>query len=220
MKKDFLTAIIEFFKSLFSPKPVVEPEAKQEEKEEPPTEVETPAEPEIIPETIEEPVKKELVLELVRIYSCKSYTIGKLYINGEYFCDAIEDVDRGFTSETPLEEINKKKVYGETAIPTGTYEITMNVKSQKYSDFVRYKWAEKYDGYLPRLLDVPGFDGILIHVGNYANPDSYGCILVGFNKSKGMVSDSTTTFKLLMDKYMVPAKEEGTKIYIKITTKY
>lgn len=216
MAKNFFTVLIEFFKSLFTSKPVIEPEVK----EEPPTEIETPVEPEIMPETIEEPVEKKLELGLERIYTCKSYTIGHLYINGEYFCDTIEDTDRGFTSETPLEEIKKKKVYGETAIPTGTYEITMNTKSQKYSDFTRYRWAEKYDGYLPRLLNVPGFDGVLIHVGNYANPDSYGCILVGFNKSKGMVSDSTTTFKLLMDKYMVPAREEGTKIYIKISTKY
>ena len=219
--KNLFKSIVDFFKKLFSKKEESKPPVT--EVDEPPTEIEVdiPTEPEITTDTNEsEGMKNELKLEVVRVYKCKSYTIGKLYINDEYFCDTIEDVDRGFTSETPLEEIKKNKVYGETAIPTGVYEVTMNVKSQKYSDFKRYKWAEKYDGYLPRLLDVPGFDGILIHVGNYANPDSYGCILVGFNRSKGMVSDSTTTFKLLMDKYMIPAKENETKISIKISSKY
>ena len=162
---------------------------------------------------------KDLILELKRIYTCNTYTIGKLYINGEYVCDTIEDADRGLRSDMPLKEIKAKKVYGETAVPTGTYEITMDVKSSKYSDFNRYSWAKPYNGYLPRLLDVPGFDGVLIHVGNYAK-DSLGCILVGLNKAKGCVSDSTITFNLLMDKYLLPAKEKGVKFSIKITSEY
>lgn len=214
MGQGFLARILEFFKFLFSKKEDEKPVVT--ETEEKPTEQEVPVESEIIPE-IEEHVE-ELYLELKRIYKCSSYAIGKLYINGEYVCDTIEDTDRGLSSDMPLSEIKAKKVYGETAIPTGTYEITMSVKSSKYSDFKRYKWAEPYDGYLPRLIDVPGFEGVLIHVGNYANPDSYGCILVGLNKAKGCVSDSTVTFKLLMDKYMLPAKEKSSKILIKITS--
>ena len=94
------------------------------------------------------------------------------------------------------------------------------VCGRRDSDFERYKWAKDYDGYLPRLLNVPGFEGVLIHVGNYANPDSLGCILGGFNKAKGMVTDSTTTFKMLMNKYLVPASKQNTTISIKIIAQY
>lgn len=137
-------------------------------------------------------------LELKRVYKGNDYTIGKLYIDGEYFCDTIEDCDRGLTQDMSLEEINKIKVYGKTAIPTGTYKITLSVKSNKYSNFKKYKWAKICDGYIPRLLDVPGYEGILIHVGNKAE-DSSGCILVGQNKIKGQVINSTITFNKLYD---------------------
>lgn len=70
---------------------------------------------------------------LKRIAKKSTYTIGKLYVDGVYFCDTIEDKDRGLTQKTPLSEIKKVKVYQETAIPTGTYEITTNVISPKYS---------------------------------------------------------------------------------------
>jgi hypothetical protein len=166
---------------------------------------------EIISEKME-----ELILELKRIYTCDTYTIGQLYINGEYFCDTIEDADRGLTNDMTLVQIKAKKIYGETAIPTGTYEITMSEKSQKFGIKEPYK---SYGGFVPRLVDVKGYSGVLIHIGNYAS-DSLGCILVGKNKSKGAVLESTVTFKLLMDKYMIPAKEKGAKISIKITSKY
>ena len=169
----------------------------------------------IIGEIITEKME-ELVLELKRIYTCDTYTIGHLYINGEYFCDTIEDADRGLTNDMTLVQIKAKKIYGETAIPTGTYEITMSEKSQKFGSKEPYK---SYGGYIPRLVNVKGYDGVLIHIGNYAT-DSLGCILVGKNKSKGAVLESTVTFKLLMDKYMIPAKEKGAKISIKITSEY
>lgn len=51
-------------------------------------------------------------------------------------------------------------------------------------------------GRVPRLLNVPGYDGILIHVGNYAT-QSAGCILVGINDVKGMVTHSKETFTKL-----------------------
>lgn len=170
---------------------------------------------EIITETEEEKME-EMILELKRIYTCDSYTIGHLYVNGEYVCDTIEDADRGLRDDMSVDEITKKKVYGETAIPTGTYEITMDVYSAKFGSKTAYK---KYGGFLPRLISVKGYDGVLIHIGNYPT-DSLGCILVGWNKTKGMVSESTKAFNLLMDNYLVPAKENGIKISIKITSEY
>lgn len=134
-------------------------------------------------------------LLLDRIYKGQSYTIGKLYIDGEYICDTLEDSDRGLSDSMPLEEIQKNKKYGITAIPTGCYKVIMNVVSPKFKN---RSWAKPYNGKLPRLQNVKGFDGVLIHVGNTAE-DSLGCILVGENKVKGQVINSTATFNKLMN---------------------
>ena len=147
-----------------------------------------------------------------RVAKKNEYTIGRLYIDGNYTCDTLEDCDRGLTQEMPLEEIKAKKVYGKTAIPTGTYEIDMNTVSPKFKD---RSWAKPYGGKLPRLIGVKGFDGVLLHVGNTAS-DSSGCLLVGKNSIKGMITDSTRTFHTLMSKYLLPAKVSGNKITITI----
>ena len=134
----------------------------------------------------------EIVLK--RTYKGPEYTIGHLYINGEYISDTLEDTDRYLWEGMPIEEITSKKVYGETAIPYGTYKINMNTVSPKFKD---RQWAKPYDGKLPRLENVKGFEGVLIHVGN-SNKDTLGCILVGENKLKGMVINSTSAFNKLM----------------------
>lgn len=130
-------------------------------------------------------------LVLKRINNQDNYCEGKLYIDGIYQCDAIEDTDRGLTSEMSVAEIQSKKVYGETAIPKGTYQITLDVVSPKFKD---RSWATFCEGKLPRLLDVPGFEGVLIHVGNEAS-NSLGCLLVGQKTKDGWISNSTQTFK-------------------------
>lgn len=140
-------------------------------------------------------------LLLDRIYKGKDYTIGRLYIDGVYFCDTLEDTVR----DLPEEE----KVYSQTAIPAGTYKITLNIVSPKYSLRKSYDWCR---GRLPRLLNVPFFDGILIHAGNTAK-DSAGCILVGENKEKGKVLNSMATLKRLY-KRMKERKDEGITITI------
>ncbi len=144
-------------------------------------------------------------LFLNRFHKGSEYTIGRLYINDEYFCDTLEDVDRNLNQNMLLDEIKKIKINGETAIPTGTYKITLNVQSPKYKTYKQYSFC---NGYLPRLLDVPGYDGVLIHIGNYPK-DSLGCILVGHNDNKGMVCNSTATFKKLYEILVnVPDTEE------------
>lgn len=158
-------------------------------------------------------------LTLKRIFTNKQYTISHLYVDGIYLCDAIEDADRGLDDSMTEEEIRAKKVYCKTAIPYGTYKIMLNVKSPKYSNFSKYPWAKKYDGYIPRLKDVKGFEGVLIHVGNYAT-QSCGCLLVGFNTQKGMVTSSVYVFNKLMDEYLIPATERNEEIYITITSDY
>ena len=153
-------------------------------------------------------------LTLKRIALRSEYTIGKLYVNGEYVCDTIEDTVRDLDKDGKFAN-GEVKIPGKTAIPYGRYEITMKVKSPKYSNFSKYSWAKKYDGYLPRLLNVPHFDGVLIHVGNSAL-DSEACVLVGENKVVGKVINSVNTFRRLMDDYLVPAHERGETITITI----
>ena len=137
-------------------------------------------------------------LTLKRIFKGPRYTIGKLFINGVYECDTLEDHDRGLTSQMSLEEIKAKKVYGETAIPTGTYSINMTTVSPKFSKYPFYK--EVCEGKLPRLLNVKGYEGILIHVadGSKGADLVLGCIGIGKNKIKGGLLDGKETFKNLI----------------------
>lgn len=156
-------------------------------------------------------------IELIRTYTCPTYTIGHLYVDGVAVCDTIEDTDRGLDQSMSLVEIKRRKVYKMTAIPTGTYRVTMNVQSPKFSQMEYYK---KYcKGYMPRILDVPGYDGILIHCGSSAN-SSAGCLIVGYNTVKGRVTDSKKAWEKLMKQYLLPAKMLGNGITITISRRY
>lgn len=99
-------------------------------------------------------------LLLRRIARRSSYTIGKLYVDGAYFCDTLEDTDRGLDQSWGEAEILAQKIAGETAIPTGTYEVTLSVVSPRFGKKSAYAFCE---GKLPRLLHVPGFEGVLMH---------------------------------------------------------
>ena len=109
-------------------------------------------------------------LLLERRFKGDAYTVGTLYVNGKRFCDTLEDRVRDLAG-------GEVKVPGETAIPEGVYKVIVNR-------------SPKFGRELPRLLDVPMFEGVLIHRGNTA-ADSAGCILVGENKEKGKVLNST-----------------------------
>lgn len=127
-------------------------------------------------------------LTLKRIALKQTYTIGRLYIDGEYFCDTIEDKVRDLKKEP--------KIKGQTAIPYGTYEVITNVVSPRFKD---RSWAKPYGGKVPRLVHVPGFEGVLIHPGTDQNSTS-GCLIIGQNKIKGKVINSQKTFYALMSK--------------------
>ena len=132
-------------------------------------------------------------IKIKRVAKKPLYTIGHLYVNGRYFCDTLEDTDRGLTQQMSLEQIKRIKVQNKTAIPSGQYRVTLDVKSPKYSNYGRYPWAKPINGCVPRLLNTIGFEGVLIHVGNTAE-DPSGCILVGQNKVVGRLINSTATF--------------------------
>ena len=152
---------------------------------------------------------------LKRIARKATYTIGKIYIDGKYFCDCVEDKDRDLNRNGVFDN-GEKKVYAETAIPNGTYEVTMKVQSPKFSQRKEYNWWKvngKY-GYLPRLLNVPHFEGILIHAGSSAR-SSAGCIIVGYNTIVGQVTDSMNVCKKLYP-ILKAASDRGEKITIEV----
>lgn len=147
-----------------------------------------------------------------RKYKKETYTISNLYVDGAWFCNVIEDKDRGLTNDMDEGEIKKAKVYAETAIPSGRYQIDMNTVSPKYSGYKWYK--DNFGGRMPRLMKVKGFLGILIHPGN-TNKDSAGCLIVGINKQKGKVLDSRNTF-LKLWRILEKANKRGEEIWITI----
>lgn len=117
-------------------------------------------------------------IEVIREDYLDDRTLGKMYVNGEYFCDTLEDTDRALES-------GGTKIYGETAIPKGTYRVTM------------YYWS-KYHNHYPLLLRVPQYTGIFIHGGT--NPKStLGCIIIGTRSSSNTILNSKTYVELLRD---------------------
>ena len=153
-------------------------------------------------------------IEVKRKYKKGTYTIGKLYVNGKYVCDTLEDKDRGLFQGMSELEVSKIKVKNETAIPTGTYEVSLHTVSPRFGSQTFYK--SLCGGCVPRLLNVPGVDGILIHCGN-TDKDSSGCILVGKNTVAGKVLNSKATFTDLWNKYLSVAKRMGEKVTIIIS---
>ena len=110
-----------------------------------------------------------------------------------------------------LEEINKKKIYGQTAIPSGTYEVKMTYSNRFHSR----AWGKKYGGKVPELINVKGFGGVRIHPFNRAS-ESLGCIAVGKNSAVGMVTNSQAYYFKLLDDYIVPVVKKGEKITLTI----
>lgn len=110
-------------------------------------------------------------LEVRRVKKESDYTIGQLFVNGEYFCDTLED------------EIRQVKVMHETAIPVGTYKVTL-------------ERSPRFKRILPLLHNVPGFTGILIHSGN-TDKHTSGCILVGKSTGSTLINSLATLEKLM-----------------------
>lgn len=128
------------------------------------------------------------------------YTIGKMYIDGDYFCDTLEDRVRDINKNGKFDN-GEVKVAGETAIPYGRYQVVVNM-------------SPRFKRELPRLLNVSNFDGILIHRGN-TDKDSAGCILVGENKVKGKVINSTPYEQKLVS-ILKEIQNKGEEIWITI----
>ena len=101
-------------------------------------------------------------------------TIGQMWIDKEFACFTLEDV------------VRPEKIYGETAIPAGTYEVVITFSNRFRRD-------------MPLLKDVKGFEGIRIHAGN-THRDTHGCILVGLTMGTDKVLQSRDAYKLVFGK--------------------
>lgn len=140
-------------------------------------------------------------ITIERKYKKEKYTIGKMYIDGVYFCDVVEDKDKGLDDSMTESEITAIKVYGKTAIPTGVYDL-------------EWTFSNKFKRFLPEIKNVKGFSGIRIHSGNTAE-DSLGCPIIGENKIKGGVVNSRVTCERLFIIIKNTIKKEKIKIEIK-----
>ena len=146
--------------------------------------------------------------------SGNGWTHGRLSTDeGGFLCWTLEDTDRGLRQDMPLEEIKRRKVYGQTAIPAGRYPIQMRVSPRLGGR----PYAQKYGGKLPYIYGVPGWSGVIIHPFNLPS-ESLGCIAPGMLRSgiRGRIFDSTAAFYDLMDFYIWPAYLRGEKIWLTI----
>jgi len=133
----------------------------------------------------------ELVVE--RKYKKQGYTIGNLLVDGKWYCN---------TLEPPLgTEVEMRTAGSKKCIPPGTYNIRM-------------AWSQKFQEILPRIENVSGRFGILIHAGNTVK-DTSGCILVGRNLQVGRVLDSRKTLNMILALIKTAIKKEQIKITIK-----
>lgn len=139
-------------------------------------------------------------LRIKRRFFADTYTIGTLYINGERFSDTLEDKNRDVNKNGYFDG-TEKKVAGETCIPFGCYTVIVNRSPKMKRD-------------LPRLQNVPHFDGVLIHRGNSAK-DSAGCILVGENKVKGGLLNSAP-YEEKLTALLKQVQARGERIFLTI----
>lgn len=139
-------------------------------------------------------------IEVIRRIRTDHSTIGDLLIDGVFECLTLEDRDRGLKKDMPLEDIKAKKVYAQTAIPEGRYELIVN-------------FSNRFQHYMPLLLGVPGFEGIRIHSGNTA-ANSEGCILLGKTEAANFVGNSRMAYRSFLPKLRAVEKTE--KIFITI----
>lgn len=141
-------------------------------------------------------------LKVERVEKNSKATIGMLYIDGEPLVSTLEDIDRGLISSMTEAEIASIKVQNETAIPSGRYEVIIDM-------------SNRFNKLMPHILNVPGFEGIRIHPGN-SDIDTDGCILLGtWNKvDSDWISNSVDGFNAFYPKLQEGLKEGNVFINI------
>ena len=135
-------------------------------------------------------------LKVIRETKTDVSTIGRLFVNEKFFCYTLEDKDRGLKQTDTLLYIQAKKIFGVTAIPSGTYDLIINQ-------------SPKFKRMLPRILNIKGFDGVLMHRGNSAD-HSLGCILIGYQKGDNAIFESTKAENDLVNLLLLHREEKHT----------
>lgn len=123
-----------------------------------------------------------------RFKSDNDATLSQVSIDGEFQCFGLED------------EYREDKVPGETRIPAGEYRVGVRVVGGFDARYSR-KFPDFHAGML-QVLDVPGFEYILIHIGN-TEKDTAGCLLVGAGCSSAgelSISSSRIAYEALYKK--------------------
>lgn len=150
------------------------------------------------------------VVEVVRSIFLDRATIGKMFVNDNFFCYTLEPHFIDFSSDeynkniiaseiSAVKSVQKRFYNKYVAVPNGVYDLRLDVLSYKY--FNKPYFRKFNGGYMPRLCGVPSYDGVLIHPGNYEK-DTQACILVGseFRSSSPAVFNSTVVFEKLYNK--------------------
>lgn len=138
--------------------------------------------------------------------------MGRLSLDGHVLCATLEPPSHGLTSATAPKTIRDIKRLGRSAIPKGVYRLVL-AYSPRFSPRPFYKACG--GGLVPRLLNVSGFDGVLIHCGNTV-VDTCGCILVGRRADSSTLVESQKTYSRLMRQYWQPATRRGEPMYLEI----
>jgi hypothetical protein len=137
-----------------------------------------------------------MLIKVIRKWLTDKSSVGEMFIDGDFICYTLEDKDR------EVEEDASRKIKGETAIPLGKYRVIRNMSA-------------RFKRMLPRLLDVFGFEGILIHPGN-TDKDTEGCILLGMTRENNAIGQSRNAFAVV-DALIKKALDAGEKVTIEIT---
>lgn len=150
-----------------------------------------------------------------RKYPRDEYVVGRIFIDGVLQGNTLEDTDRGLSDAMDERTIRNRKVYGKTAIPRGRYTIDMDTVSPKFSKKKFY--MDVCQGKLPRIKNVKGFEGILLHVADGPKGADLleGCIGVGWNRVKGQLCEGKDVFTKIY-RLMKEAHDRGETIYITV----
>jgi hypothetical protein len=135
--------------------------------------------------------RPSMQLEVLRFSSEADSTNGLLF--------DITDGQRKFLSYTLEDEYRKEKIMSETRVPAGTYNVTLRTEGGFYQDYTE-RFGSDFNKGMLWVRDVPGFEYILIHIGN-TDENTSGCLLVGDIQNNnqitkdGFIGSSTNNYK-------------------------
>lgn len=136
-------------------------------------------------------------MKLILVRACaENVTRGDLYLDNKFFAKTLED---------PVRPINLKtgagKIFGETAIPAGTYEVGVT-------------FSARFRRQAPLIMNVPWFTGIRLHPGRTVE-HTHGCILLGESHEGAQLQGSSWALVDALSALILAASNKG-KVYLKV----